>query len=85
MEVNDIELADETFDHIDGVEKKAHPWRRCPWGKHLVKKHTGHTPPSKNHPNGADVIWHEHCANNPSKKEELSHTNDPFRFTRSID
>lgn len=73
MEIDDIELMEKTLDGTHTSEKKAHPWRKCSWGKHLVREYTGHVPPSKKHPSGTDSIWHEHCANNPSKKDELSH------------
>jgi len=72
MKINDTELMEGTLDQTDDTEMKVHPWRRCPWGKHLVREHVGHIPPSKKHPNGTEAIWHEHCANNPSGKDELS-------------
>jgi hypothetical protein len=53
-------------------EKKAHPWRRCSLGKHFVKEHEVHLPPSKTHPNGLVTIRHAHCAANRSHKDELS-------------
>lgn len=53
--------------------KKAHPWRICPMGKHFVREHIVHTLPSKKHPEGATSTWHQHCANNPSHKDELSY------------
>ncbi len=53
--------------------EKAHPWRICPIGKHFVKEHIVHVHPSKTHPEGAVTTWHEHCANNPSHKDELSY------------
>lgn len=52
---------------------KAHPWRICPIGKHYVKTHSLHIPPSKEHPEGQMVTRHEHCAENPSHKDELSY------------
>lgn len=33
-------------------EEKIHPWRLCSTGKHFVKKHIVHMPPSAEHPNG---------------------------------
>lgn len=57
---------------LDSEDKKVHPWRRCPIGKHLVREHIVHVPPSKLHPEGVVSTWHEHCANNPSHKDELS-------------
>ena len=57
---------------INGVDEKAHPWRRCSIGKHFVRKHTIHIPPSKEHPSGKDTTVREHCADNPSHKDELS-------------
>jgi hypothetical protein len=54
-------------------DKKAHPWRICPIGKHYVKEHLIHTVPSKSHPDGMTVTCHEHCASNQSSKDELSH------------
>jgi hypothetical protein len=53
-------------------DRPAHPWRRCPLGKHFVREHKVHIPPSKKHPNGLISIRHEHCASNRSKKDELS-------------
>ena len=53
-------------------DEKIHPWRICPIGKHLVKKHNVHIPPSKEHPNGQIIERHEHCALNSSKKDILS-------------
>lgn len=55
------------------LEKKAHPWRRCPMGKHFVKEHSIHIPPSKKNPNGSVTIRHAHCATNRSHKDELSY------------
>lgn len=63
----------ETLASKTPVEEKAHRWRRCPIGKHLVREHLEHIPPSKVHPNGTTTIRHEHCANNPSHKDELSY------------
>jgi hypothetical protein len=57
---------------INDTDEKAHPWRRCPMGKHFVKEHKIHIPPSKEHPNGVDTIVREHCADNPFRKDELS-------------
>ncbi len=53
-------------------ETKTHPWRICGKGKHLVREHVVNVPPSKKNPNGKKAIWHEHCALNPSHKDELS-------------
>ncbi len=53
-------------------EEKIHPWRLCHIGKHFVKKHIVHLPPSREHPNGTTIERHEHCAINPSKKDILS-------------
>lgn len=63
----------ETLASKTPIEEKAHRWRRCPIGKHLVREHLEHIPPSKTHPNGMTTIRHEHCANNPSHKDELSY------------
>jgi hypothetical protein len=52
--------------------EKVHPWRKCGKGQHLVREHVVHTHPSKTHPHGTETICHEHCANNPSGKDELS-------------
>jgi hypothetical protein len=51
---------------------KAHPWRICPIGKHYVRTHSEHIPPSKKHPQGQTITRHEHCALNPSHKDVLS-------------
>lgn len=55
------------------AEQKAHRWRRCPIGKHFVREHLEHIPPSKAHPDGIIITRHEHCADNPSHKDELSY------------
>lgn len=47
--------------------------RRCGRGRHLVREHIVQVHPSKTHPDGEEAIWHEHCANNPSGKDELSY------------
>jgi len=51
-----------------GQNTKIHPWRLCPLGKHYVREHREHIPPSKKHPAGEIIIRHAHCANNPLKK-----------------
>lgn len=48
-----------------------HPWRICPYGEHWVKTHPLHVPPSKTHPEGSVTTRHEHCARNPSGKDQL--------------
>ncbi len=48
-----------------------HPWRICPYGEHWVKTHPMHIPPSKTHPDGSVTTRHEHCARNPSGKDQL--------------
>jgi hypothetical protein len=52
------------------VKPKAHPWRHCPIGEHLVREHLEHIPPSKTHPNGLVTTRRAHCAKNPSEKDE---------------
>ena len=45
---------------VESQDPKAHPWRKCPIGKHLVREHLVHVPPSKTHPGGhicAGVRW----------------------------
>ena len=64
--VEDLEL----FNFAD--EDKVHPWRVCPIGKHYVRAHVLHVPPSKTHPAGEVVTRHAHCADNPSHKDVLS-------------
>jgi hypothetical protein len=56
----------------DSETQKAHPWRRCSIGQHFVKEHIIHVKPSEKHPDGF-IRLQEHCANNPSHKEELSY------------
>lgn len=56
----------------EAVDEKIHPWRICPIGKHFVKKHIVHIPPSKKHPKGETIEKNEHCAINPSKKDILT-------------
>lgn len=53
-------------------EEKAHQWRRCPIGKHLVREHLRHISPNKAHPEGTTTV-REYCAYNPSHKDELSY------------
>jgi hypothetical protein len=48
-----------------------HPWRVCPYGEHWVRTHPLHVPPSKTHPEGSVTTRHEHCARNPSGKDQL--------------
>jgi hypothetical protein len=48
-----------------------HPWRLCPYGEHWVKTHSMRVPPSKTYPGGYTTIRHEHCARNPSGKDQL--------------
>lgn len=48
-----------------------HPWRVCPYGEHWVRTHPMHVPPSKAHPEGSVTTRHEHCARNPSGKDQL--------------
>ena len=54
------------------IKEKIHPWRICPIGKHFIKKHLVHIPPSKKHPNGTSIEKHNYCATNPSKKDILT-------------
>jgi hypothetical protein len=61
-----------TFRTKNSETKKIHPWRRCPMGQHFVKDHVIHIKPTKKHPDGIVKIK-EHCANNPSHKDELSY------------
>lgn len=53
--------------------EKVHAWRRCAAGFHFVKEHITHVPPSKKHPDGFVTKVREHCAANPSHKDQLSH------------
>jgi hypothetical protein len=53
------------------VSKKIHPWRECPYGQHWVRTHALHVPPSKKYPAGHVTTRHDHCAHNPSGKDEL--------------
>jgi len=48
-----------------------HPWRVCPYGEHWVKTHPLHVHPSKIKPEGSITTRHEHCALNPSGKDQL--------------
>ena len=74
MDENTATLTDGLKDitHHNNSKEKTHPWRICPIGQHLVKKHFVHMPPSNEHPDGATIERHEHCAINPSKKDLLS-------------
>jgi hypothetical protein len=51
--------------------KKVHKWRLCPEGQHWVVTHPMHVPPSSTHPNGYITTRHEHCALNPSGKDQF--------------
>ena len=53
------------------AKKSIHPWRLCSPGRHWVREHSLHTPPSKKNPGGSTTIRHAHCANNPSGKDQL--------------
>lgn len=68
----DAEIIETSEAIINPDGDKIHPWRICPIGKHFVKKHIVHIPPSKEHPDGETIERHEHCATNPSKKDILS-------------
>lgn len=63
-------------------EKKNHPWRRCLMGKHFVRKHSLHVPPSKKNPDGIIATRHEHCAANRSHRDELSFDVVNYHFDR---
>lgn len=67
---NDLDEITDTTNNP--IRDKIHPWRICPIGKHFVKKHIVHIPPSKEHPLGEIIERREHCAINPSKKDLLS-------------
>lgn len=49
---------------------KVHRWRLCSLGKHYVREHKEHIPPSKKHPEGEVIVRHAHCANNPPHKNK---------------
>lgn len=51
--------------------KPIHPWRVCPYGEHWVRTHPLHVPPSRDYPEGHETIRHEHCARNPSGKDQF--------------
>lgn len=53
------------------LRSPVHPWRICPYGEHWVKTHPLHVPPSKTRPEGSITTRHEHCARNPSGKDQL--------------
>ncbi len=48
-----------------------HPWRVCPYGEHWVRTHPLHVPPSRTHSEGSITTRKEHCARNPSGKDQL--------------
>lgn len=48
-----------------------HPWRICPYGEHWVRTHPLHVPPSQTYPEGHETTRREHCARNPSGKDQL--------------
>lgn len=68
----DLDVINET-ELSDDIKNKMHPWRVCPIGKHYVRTHILHIPPSKEHPEGQVVTRHAHCADNPSHKDLLSY------------
>lgn len=51
-------------------QKKVHPWRVCPLGQHWVRTHPMRIPPGQKNPSGT-TIRDGHCANNPSRKDQL--------------
>ncbi len=51
--------------------QKTHSWRLCPSGEHWVRKHPLRTPPSKKNPAGGLTTRREHCARNPTGKDQL--------------
>lgn len=53
------------------ASKIKHPWRLCPPGKHWVREHSMHIPPSKKNPGGSTTIRHAHCADSPTGKDQL--------------
>lgn len=69
---NDLDEMIDAAKQKEPTDDKIHPWRICPIGKHFVKKHIEHIPPSKEHPDGETIERKEHCAVNPSKKDMLS-------------
>src|SRR3989338_2890767 len=50
---------------------KPHPWRLCPPGRHWVRTHPLAIPPSKKDPTGYMTTRHGHCADNPTKRDQL--------------
>ncbi len=48
-----------------------HQWRACPYGKHWVKSHPMRVPPSTKNPTGMVTTRIEHCARNPSGKDQI--------------
>jgi hypothetical protein len=63
----------EGFESPNAVDDKVHPWRICPIGKHYVRTHVLHVPPSKIHPEGEVVTRHAHCADNPLRNGHKDH------------
>jgi hypothetical protein len=53
------------------IQQSVHPWRVCPYGEHWVRTHPLHVPPSNTFPNGHVTTRREHCARNPSGKDQL--------------
>lgn len=56
---------------IPVVRERRHPWRKCPYGQHWVRTHPLSVPPSEKHPEGYSTMRENHCANNPSGKDQL--------------
>jgi hypothetical protein len=48
-----------------------HPWRICPYGEHWVRTHPLRVPPSDTYPEGHTTTRREHCAKNPSGRDQL--------------
>jgi hypothetical protein len=52
-------------------QPSVHPWRICPYGEHWVRTHPLRIRPSQTFPEGHETTRHEHCARNPSGKDQL--------------
>jgi hypothetical protein len=56
--MEDTAVKNESVTKKKQAEKKVHRWRLCPIGKHYVREHQEHIPPSKKHPNGEVITRH---------------------------
>ena len=59
------------MDNKNSNTNKVHIWRMCPTGQQWVVRHPMHVPPSQTHPDCYVTTRSEHCAHNPSGKDQF--------------